>query len=89
MTGKLFGQSVSTLIDIGATECFIDPKVFSRLSVRPGYISNAWMVQYGNRAEQRVDSCLFCSELELSSFQTQVNLYVAPLGSYDMVLGIN
>ncbi|XP_057866244.2 uncharacterized protein LOC131073765 [Cryptomeria japonica] len=86
---KLFGQSVSILIDTRATEYFIDPKVVSRISVRPSYISNAWMVQYGNRAEQRVDTCLFCSELELSSFQTQVNLYVAPLGSYDVILGIN
>lgn len=47
------------------------------------------MVQYGNRAEKRVDSCLFWSDLELPSFQTQVNLYVAPLGSYDVILGIN
>ncbi|XP_057846087.1 uncharacterized protein LOC131055620 [Cryptomeria japonica] len=89
MTGKLFGQSVSILIYTGAIECFIDPKVVSRLSIRPGYMSNAWMVQYGNRAEKRVDSCLFCSDLELPSFQTQVNLYVAPLGLYDVILGIN
>ncbi|XP_057851716.1 uncharacterized protein LOC131061877 [Cryptomeria japonica] len=54
MTGKLFGQSVSILIDTKATECFTNPKVVSRLSIRPGCMSNAWMVQYGNRAKQRL-----------------------------------
>lgn len=89
ITGNLFGQSVSILIDTGAIECFIDPKIVSRLSVRFGYMPNTWMVQYWNRAEHRVDSCLFCSGLELSSFQTQVNLYVVPLGLYAVILGIN
>ncbi|XP_057856757.2 uncharacterized protein LOC131066084 [Cryptomeria japonica] len=89
VTSKLFGHSVSILIDTGANECFIDPKIVSRLSIRPGYMSHAWMVQYGNQAKKRVDSCLFCSDLELPNFQTWVNLYVAPLGSYDVILGIS
>ncbi|XP_059067948.1 uncharacterized protein LOC131858677 [Cryptomeria japonica] len=89
MTGKLFGQSISILIDIGAIECFIDPKVVFKLPIRPGYMSHAWMVQYESRVEKRVDSCLFGSDLVLPNFQTQVNLYVAPLGSYDVILGIN
>ncbi|XP_057814098.2 uncharacterized protein LOC131028004 [Cryptomeria japonica] len=89
MTSKIFGQSVSILIDTGATKCFINPKVVSILSIRLGYMSNTWMVQYGNQAEKRIDSCLFCSDFELPCFQTQVNLYVTPLGSYDVILGIN
>lgn len=47
------------------------------------------MFQYQNRVEKRVDSCLFCSDLEHPNFQTQVNLHLAPLGSYDVILGIN
>lgn len=89
MMGRLFGHSFSILIDIGATECFIDHKIVYRLSIRPGYMSHAWMVQYGNQAEKRVDSCLFCSDLELPNFQTQVNFYIVPLGSDDVILGIN
>ncbi|XP_057849324.2 uncharacterized protein LOC131060195 [Cryptomeria japonica] len=77
------------LIDIGDNDCFIDPKVVYKLPIRPGYVSHAWMVQYGNRAEKRVDSCVFCSDLELPNFQILVNLYVAPLRSYDVILGIN
>ncbi|XP_059070771.1 uncharacterized protein LOC131860383 [Cryptomeria japonica] len=47
------------------------------------------MVQYANQVEKRVDSFISYNDLELPSFQTQVNLYVAPLGSYDVILGIN
>ena len=47
------------------------------------------MVEYGNQTEWRVEKCLSYSELELPTFHTQVNLYVGPLGSYDVILGIN
>ena len=88
MTGKLFGHTVSILIDTGATKCFVDPKMVARMPFRAGYIDKRWIVEYGNKAERRVEQCLFCSELELPSFSTEVNLYVAPLGSYDVILGI-
>ena len=52
-------------------------------------MAEPWTVEYGNRAEQWLEKCLFCSELELPNFQTEVNLYIAPLGSYDVILGIN
>ncbi|XP_059073184.1 uncharacterized protein LOC131874001 [Cryptomeria japonica] len=89
LDGKLFGHAVSILIDTGATECFVDPRVVSKLNVKPSYMSKPWNVQYGNWAERRVDQCLACSELLLSNFLTELNLYVAPLGSYDVILGIN
>lgn len=89
MTGTLFGYPVSILIDTGATECFIDPKIAAMICVRDGFMAKCWTVEYGNRDEHRAEQCLFCSELELPSFQTKVNLYVAPLGSYDVILGIN
>ena len=89
MTGKLFGCEVSILIDTGATESFVDPSVVAKLPIRAGYMENPWLVEYGNRIERRVEQCLSCSELELPTFHTQVNLYVAQLGSYDVILGIN
>ncbi|XP_059072376.1 uncharacterized protein LOC131873566 [Cryptomeria japonica] len=89
LDGKLFGHAVSILINTSATECFVDPRVVSKLNVKPGYVSKPWNVQYGNQAERMVDQCLACSELLLPNFLTEVNLYVAPLGSYDVILGIN
>lgn len=52
-------------------------------------MAEPWSVAYGNNAKCRVEKFLFCSELELPSFQIRFNLYVAPLGSYDVILGIN
>lgn len=89
LSGKNFGCSISILIDTGATDSFVDPNVVSKLSVRPSYMENSWKVQYGNRVERKVEQFLFCSELKLPSLGTQVNLYVEPLGSYDVILGIN
>ena len=89
MIGILFGHPISILIDNGVIECFVDPKIVAKIPVRASYMVEPRTVEYGNRVEQRVEQCLFCSELELPSFQTKVKLYVAPLGSYDVILGIN
>ena len=87
--GKLYGKNISILIDIGATEIFINPKILSRFPKRTGYMGKPWTVEYANQTKARVEQCLFEAELELPRWSTKVNLYVAPLGSYDVILGIN
>lgn len=67
----------------------MDPRYVSKLNIKLGYMLKPWNVQYGNWVERRVDRCLACSKLQLPNFLADVNLYVAPLGSYDIILGIN
>ena len=65
LTSTLFGITISILVDTSATECFIDPKVVARLTIRAGFMAKPWSVEYGKR---QVEQCLFCSELELPNF---------------------
>lgn len=52
-------------------------------------MEKSWVVEYTNQTRATMDQYLFEAMVELSSFSTKVNLYVAPLGSYDIILGMN
>ncbi|KAH9311348.1 hypothetical protein KI387_026383, partial [Taxus chinensis] len=66
--------------------CFVSSKVADKLKIRVGYMEHTWTVQYGNNVVHRVNQCLFEAPLELPEFMTRLNLYVAPLGSYDVFI---
>ncbi|KAH9293368.1 hypothetical protein KI387_041430, partial [Taxus chinensis] len=87
--GKLFGIPVTILFDTGATECFISSKLTSKLKRKAGKMDKSWTVQYGNNSVHTVSMCLFGAVLDLPNFSMEVDLYVAPLGSYDVVIGVN
>lgn len=52
-------------------------------------MANSWTVEYANQTRARVEQCLFEARLELPRLTTKVNLYVAPLSSYNVILGMN
>lgn len=84
----LFGSPIFVLIDTSAIENFISPRVAKQLSRKVGYMEMSWDVGYANQTRAKVDQCIFEARIELPSFSTKVNLYVVPLGSYDIILGM-
>lgn len=87
--GILFGLPIYVLIDTGATENFISPRLAKKLSRMVGYMATSWDVEYANQTREKVEQCLFDARIELPCFSIEVNLYVAHLGSYDVLLGMN
>ena len=45
--------------------------------------------EYANQSRAKVEQCLFEARVDFQNFPTKLNLYVAPLGSYDIIIGIN
>ena len=48
-----------------------------------------WTVDYANQSRAKVEQCLFKARVDFPNFSTELNLDVAPLGSYDIIIGIN
>ena len=71
MTGTLFGHPVSIFIDTGAIECFVDPKIVAKIPIMASFMAKPWTLEYGNRAECKVEQCLLCNELGIPSFQNE------------------
>ncbi|XP_059068640.1 uncharacterized protein LOC131859116 [Cryptomeria japonica] len=45
-------------------------------------------VEYANQSRAQVEQCLFGARVEFSNFTSEVDLFVAPLGTYDVILGM-
>ncbi|XP_057870685.2 uncharacterized protein LOC131077250 [Cryptomeria japonica] len=86
--GTLYGKPINILIDTVATKNFIFPKLLSRFPRRVGYMANSWTVEYANQSRAQVEQCLFGARVEFPNFTTEVDLFVAPLGTYDVILGM-
>lgn len=89
MKCMLYKNSISVLIDNGANECFLSPKLLSRFPKRTSFMVKSSTVEYANQVRDQVEKCLFEVRVELLGVTIEVNLYVAPFGSYDVILGMN
>lgn len=86
LEGRLMGIHVQTLVDSGASHCFIDSKVATTLGMVVE--KNAVLgVKLGDG--HRVTTVGKCRNLEiqLGNFTIQINAYVLELGDLDVVLG--
>lgn len=52
-------------------------------------MDKTWTVQYGNNVSHTVSMCLFGAILDLPKLSTEVDLYVAPLRYYYVIIGVN
>ena len=52
-------------------------------------MAKPWIVEYANQSRAKVEQCLFEARVDFPNFSTELNLYVTPLGSYDIIIGIN
>lgn len=86
--GTLYGVPIMILIDTRATENFISPKFLSKFPKRTSFMTNPWYLEYANQSRARVEKCLFGARVDFPNFTTEVDLFVAPLGTYDIILGI-
>jgi hypothetical protein len=88
-TGIVTDQTLSILIDPGATESFISSAVLKRIKVKAVEQDEFSFVEMALGAKQKVGGKVTGCALNLGEFVTRVNLYVMILGSYDVVIGMD
>jgi hypothetical protein len=88
-TGTIANQTLSILIDPGATESFISGAVLRRIKVKAVEHDEFSFVEMASRAKQKVGGKVMGCALNLGEFVTRVNLYVTILGSYDIVISMD
>jgi hypothetical protein len=90
MTGTVADQTLSILIDPGATESFISGAVLKRIKVKAVEQDDEFsFVEMASGAKQKVGGKVTGCILNLGEFVTRANLYVTILGSYDVVIGMD
>jgi hypothetical protein len=88
-SGIVIDQTLSILIDPGATNSFISGAVLKRIKVKAVEQDEFSFVEMASGAKQKVGGKVMGCSLNLGEFVTRANLYVTILGSYDIVIGMD
>jgi hypothetical protein len=88
-TCTIADQTLSILIDPGATKSFISGAALKRIKVKAVEQDEFSFVEMASGAKQKFGGKVMGCALNVGEFFMRVNLYVTILGSYDVVIGMD
>eukprot|EP00253_Pinus_taeda_P019720 PITA_19720 len=87
--GKISNLSIAVLIDPGATLSYVSPKVVEHCKLSSERFKNPWLVQLATGAKRRVLGKINNCSLSIAGQPITTDLNVLPLGSYDILIGMD
>jgi hypothetical protein len=87
--GKIINQSVAILIDSGASNCYIDPKIVDRLHLEKSNLGKSSLVHLATGTKRRIRDMVRSCSISLNGVNTSVDLNIIPLGYYDILIGMD
>ena len=87
--GMMNNQPLSILIDLGTSIIYISPRIVYLCNLVPQNFDKAWIVQLATSTKQKVTSLIRNCKVMMNDFLTHVNVNIMPLGSYDLLIGMD
>ena len=87
--GTISNRSLSILIDPGDTLSYITPKMMENFNLTKVRHAKPWSIQLATRAKRKVTEFITDCEIKIMDHVIRINLNVFPLGSYDMIIGMD
>jgi hypothetical protein len=87
--GMISNHLVSILIDPGSNLSYIAPKFVDKCKLQPQKHTKPWLVQLATGTKRRITKVIPACQLMLGAFPTQATLNILPLGSYDLLIGMD
>eukprot|EP00253_Pinus_taeda_P004686 PITA_04686 len=87
--GKLLDLAITILIDPGATLVYISPKIVEHCKLQPVKFKDPWLVQLATGAKRQVLAKVKSCPLKIAGQLVITDLNVLPLGSYDVLIGMD
>jgi predicted aspartyl protease len=87
--GNIINHPVAILIDLGATHCYIDPKIVDRLHLEKSKLGKAILVQLATGTKRRIHDMVISCSISLNGVNTSIDINIIPLGSYDILIGMD
>jgi hypothetical protein len=88
-SGTIVDQTLSILIDLGATKSFIFGVALKRIMVKTFEQDDFRFVEMDSGAKHKVGGKVTGCSLNLGEFITRPSLYITTLGSYDVVISMD
>ena len=89
VVGKIVEQSVSILIDPGSTHSYITPRVVESCAFKKVKHRKYWLVQLATGTKRKVSEVIEKCPSVMKGLVTCVDMNVLPLGSYDVLIGMD
>jgi hypothetical protein len=89
MEGMISNHLVSILIDPGSNLSYVSPQTVEKCNLQPVKHTKSWLVQLATGTKRKVTEVLPACQFILSGLSTQETLNILPLGSYDMLIGMD
>ena len=87
--GKVSNTSISILIDLGDFQSYVSPNIVETCKLEKVKHEKPWLVQLATGMQRKVSEIVRDCEVNLNGFLTRINLNLLPLGSYDVVIGMD
>ena len=87
--GTISNQKLSILIDLEATLSYITPKMMENCQLTKVRHARPWSIQLATVSKRKVTEFIANCEISIQDHVTRINLNVFPLGSYDMIIGMD
>jgi hypothetical protein len=87
--GKIHDTRISVLIDPGATLSYITPKIVESNKLKRLKHAKSWLVQLATGTKRKVIDYISDFEFSLDGQTIRTDLNILPLGSYDMIIGMD
>ena len=89
VASKIVEQSFSILIDPGSTHSYIAPRVVESCAFKKVKHRKSWLVQLATGNKRKVSEVVEKFPLVMNGLVTYADLNVLPLGSYDVLIGMD
>ena len=89
VVGNIVEQSISILIDPSSTHSYITPRVVEVCALRKEKHSKSWLVQLATGTKRKINEVVEKCPLVINGLSTCVDLNILPLGSYDVIIGMD
>ena len=87
--GKILKTSISILIDPSACRRYVLHKIVNDCNLGKVKHDKPWLVQLAIGMKHKVSEIIKECEVSLNGFPTKINLNILPLGSYDVLIGMD
>jgi hypothetical protein len=89
MEGMISNHLVSILIDHGSNLSYISPQTVEKRKLKQVKHAKSWMVKLATRTKIKVTEVILACQFILNGLSTQETLKMLPLGSYDLMIGMD
>jgi hypothetical protein len=89
MEGMIANHLVSILIDPGSNLSYVAPQAVDKCKLQPHKHAKPWLVQLATGTKRKIVEVVPACQFTVDGLPTQANLNILPLGSYDLLIGMD